>query len=128
MPFSFIDSRSRPSSQIDQEQYEKIKDFVLGEEYDLSLVLCDPQLSQDLNKKYRQKDYPTDVLSFPYSDTEGEIFLDTTTALNKSSDFDRSLDNFLLFLFIHGLFHLKGYNHGAIMEAEESRVRNHFGV
>ena len=42
--------------------------------------------------------------------------------------FDRSYENFLAFIFIHGCVHLKGYDHGGTMEDIEIKVRNKFKV
>jgi rRNA maturation RNase YbeY len=89
----------------------KVKDAILGSEYELSLVICGNALSHKLNKQYRGKDKPTNVLAFPLSETSGEIFI------NKMH-----LDGFsMLELLIHGLLHLKGMEHGAKMESEEKR-------
>jgi len=42
--------------------------------------------------------------------------------------FERSYENFFPFLFIHGCVHLKGYDHGAIMESIEAEARKKFNV
>jgi probable rRNA maturation factor len=71
---------------------------------------------------------PTDILSFPLSENEGEIYINPATARKEAKKFDRPYDNFILFLLIHGLVHLKGYEHGAIMESIETRFRKKFKV
>jgi probable rRNA maturation factor len=81
-----------------------------------------------LNKKYRGKDYATDILSFPLEKNVGEIFICKEAALPKSRDFGRAFDNYLSYLFIHGLCHLKGMTHGATMERQERKIRKQFGV
>ena len=101
---------------------------VLGKEYECSLVIISPQKSRTLNHAHRGKDTPTDILSFPLEPNEGEIFLDLTTARTKSVLFERSYRNFIGFLFIHGLFHLKGYDHGDTMERQEKKIRKIFGI
>ena len=93
--------------------YEDIKNTVLGKEYDLSLVFIGSKRSQFLNRTNRGKDKPANVLSFPLSKTEGELFLDR----NYAHDYDSAL-----LLFIHGLFHLKGLQHGRIMDEREANV------
>jgi probable rRNA maturation factor len=107
---------------------ERIFSSVLGESYELSVVLCGNEKSHELNKAYRDKDYPTNILSFPISENAGEIFIDLEKAQEEANAFEREFENFVLFLFIHGLLHLKGYNHGSTMEAAEMRVRKEFGV
>ena len=91
-----------------------IKDKVLGKKYELSLVFVTPSISHKLNLQYRDKDKPTNVLSFPLSKTSGEIFIDLSFKEHSP-----------IFLFIHGVLHLKGMQHGATMEAEEKKLLAH---
>ncbi len=106
----------------------KIKDAVLGEKYDLSLIFTGSKKSKTLNKKYRGKDYPANILSFPIDKTEGEIFIDLHEVKRTFKKFNRKYENFITFLFIHGLFHLKGYAHGSKMEDEEINIRKKFKI
>lgn len=106
----------------------KIKNAVLGESYRLSLVIAGKQRSRTLNKKYRSVDKPTDILSFPLSSDEGEIFINPDCALIKSREFGRSYKNYLHFILIHGLIHLKGFKHGSKMEHEEKKFRKLFNI
>src|SRR3989344_2401863 len=100
-----------------------LKDAALGASYDLSLVFVGPTRSRALNRTHRGNNKPANILSFPLSKTSGEIFIDLTTARKQAPDFDRSYTNFIAFLFIHGLFHLKGFDHSAIMERNERAIR-----
>ena len=108
--------------------FAQMKEAVLGKDYILSVAIVDEATIQRLNKTYRQKDYPTDILSFPLSDTEGEMFLNLEQSRLEAPKFDREFDNFLGFLFIHGLVHLKGFDHGGKMENEEQKYRVQFGI
>ena len=108
--------------------FERMKDAVLGKDYELSVVVCDLDLIHQLNRDRRGKDTPTDILSFPLSDTEGEIFLNLDECRRQASLFDREYENFIGFLFIHGLVHLKGLDHGSRMENEEQKFRKLFGI
>lgn len=99
--------------------FEKIKNGILGKNYELSIVIVGTKRSKNLNNKYRQKNYPTDVLSFSISKTEGEIFICPQIALKKSKDSDMSFPNYLLFLVIHASLHLKGMEHSSKMERYE---------
>ncbi|MBI2673739.1 MAG: rRNA maturation RNase YbeY [Candidatus Zambryskibacteria bacterium] len=92
--------------------FKKIKEQVLGKKYELSLVFCDNALSRKLNSTYRQKDRATNVLSFEISSNSGEIFIN----LSQTKIFSAEK------LFIHGLLHLKGMEHGDTMEQTEKKL------
>lgn len=108
--------------------FADIKDTALGKNYKLSLVFIGDAKSKNLNKSYRGKDKPTNVLSFELSKTEGEIFITPSVARKEAPKFDRTFNNFIAFLFIHGLIHLKGMDHGPKMEAAEKKLRKKFKV
>ncbi len=113
---------------MDDRQFKKIKNEILGKDYDLSWGFISPKKIQKLNLIYRNLNKPTDILSFPLSKTEGEIHICKSETRKMAKDFDRTYDNFLLFLFIHGCVHLKGYDHGSTMERIETKFRKQFGV
>lgn len=104
------------------------KEAVLGHTYDLSVNIVPCRKMQELNRQFRQIDKPTDILSFPLSDTSGEIFISLKETKKMAKEFERSYENFLAFLFIHGLVHLKGHDHGAPMEALEVKYRRLFNI
>ena len=81
-----------------------------------------------LNKRYREKDKPADVLSFPFSKIDGEIFIDPDEARTKAPLHDKTFKNYIGFLFIHGLLHLKGFDHGSTMEREEKKYCRFFSL
>ena len=105
-----------------------MKDKVLGKKYSLSLVFVGKMTSKKLNFKYRQINKPTDILSFSISAKEGEIFINPDKAKIKAKQFGRKYDNYLAFLFIHGLYHLKGLDHGDKMEKAEAKTRRVFNI
>lgn len=106
--------------------FVSLKDAVLGTKYELSLVIAGDALSRKLNLQFRGKDKPANVLSFPLSKSEGEIFINLKRAKIEAPDFDETYTKFVAHLFIHGLFHLKGYAHGSRMELEEKKVMKKF--
>ena len=108
--------------------FVKMTDAVLGKEYDCSLVIVSPKKSREINLTYRDKDNSTNILSFPLSDDEGEILLDLAKARTEAPLFERSYTNFVGFLFIHGLLHLKGLDHGTKMENAEKKIRAQFKI
>ncbi len=108
--------------------FEQMKTKILGKSYDLSVAFVGPARMRQLNLAYRNLDKPTDILSFPLSETEGEIYICLSEAKKEAKKFERSYENFLGFLFIHGLIHLKGFDHGSTMESIEARFRKEFGI
>lgn len=118
--------RKTTKSKLPRLPFFRIKNFVLGKEYDLSLVFIGRTLSRRLNKKYRGKDKPANVLSFPLSSQSGEIFIDSAQAKKDAPSFNVSHHQFIARLFIHGLFHLKGFAHGSRMEKGEEKVQKRF--
>ncbi|MCI5108549.1 MAG: rRNA maturation RNase YbeY [Candidatus Pacebacteria bacterium] len=108
--------------------YKEMKEKVLGKKYILSLVFIGEKRSKDLNKKHRGKDKVANVLSFPYSPTEGEIFITLKKAQREARNFNKSYKKFVGYLAIHGLLHLKGMDHGSKMDETEIRLSKFFHV
>lgn len=99
-----------------------IADKVLGKKYDLSLVFVGNAKSRTLNRVYRGKDKPTNVLSFPYEKNSGEIFIDLAKVQSELKKFDSNFNFHLGYLFIHGVLHLKGMDHGSMMDRAEMKL------
>lgn len=108
--------------------FESVKNEILGKEYILTLHIVPSEEIKDLNKRYRNIDEATDILSFPLNKKEGEIFINLEESKKEAPKFGRELDNFIVFLFIHGLVHLKGFDHGSKMESEEQKYRGMFNI
>lgn len=110
--------------------FNKIKDDILGKQYELSFAFISEKQAGFLNKTYRKKDGPTDVLSFPLSKDSGEILICQAIAKTKTKNFGKTLEEYLLFLVIHAMLHLKGMQHGDKMERYEltyySRYRRRY--
>lgn len=125
MTFTLINETKSP---IPPAPFEQIKNAALGATYSLNLIFTTSAKIKKLNTIYRDKECATDILSFPISDTEGEIYISEKEAHTEAKKFDREYDNFIAFLFIHGCTHLKGHDHGAIMEGTEEKLRKQFGI
>ncbi len=108
--------------------FASMKDAVLGKKYTLSVNFIGSRASRDLNRRYRGKDTATDILSFPLDNEEGEIYIDLGSSKKEAKKFGREFENFIAFLFIHGLLHLKGHDHGSTMESIERKFRKKFGI
>lgn len=98
-----------------------IKNDILGANYQLSLALVGEKRARLVNQRGRKKDYVPNVLSFPLSNQAGEIYLTPAVAKREARAFGHSEREHLIFLYIHGLLHLKGYDHGRRMEDLETR-------
>lgn len=108
----------------------------LGESASLSLTLIGDAAMRELNRDYRGKDVPTDVLSFPLDGTTtaasaerllGDVVISVDTAKRQAAEYDAPLQRELYRLLIHGLLHLKGHDHvradeRRVMEREERRL------
>ncbi len=105
-----------------------ISEKVFGKEYELSLAFVGDTRSRNLNKKFRGKDKPTNILSFELSETSGEIVINPRLVKKQAPKFGRTYKNFLAFLFIHGLYHLKGMQHGSTMDEAEEKMRKIFKI
>ena len=110
------------SKKLPDADRDRLKERILGKEYELSLVFIDAKLSRKLNRIYRGKNKPTNVLAFPLSKNSGEIFIDLDTAKIDSKNFDMKPEKFVKFLYIHALLHLKGMRHGAKMNRLEHKI------
>ncbi len=100
-------------------------------EVQVDLYLVDPATIQEMNRDQRQRDQVTDVLSFPmldvlkgkatFQDTDknpetglmmlGEIVLCTERVIEQARDYGHSVLRELIFLLVHAMFHLLGYDH-----------------
>lgn len=109
-------TKSRPSI-----PFAKIKDDILGQDYQLSLSLVGEKRAREINRRSRQKTYAPNVLSFPLSGKAGEIYLTPQVAKREAPNFNHSFKHHLTFLYIHGLLHLKGLDHGPRMERLEEQ-------
>src|SRR5690606_27796039 len=83
-----------------------------------SLTLVGKIRMQGLNRRYRQRDYATDVLAFPMQDPSkdrhsfvGVLVICLPVALSQASRLGYTADEELLRLLIHGTLHLLGYDH-----------------
>lgn len=115
--------------------------YGLSEETELSVVLCDDAFIHPLNREYRGKDTPTDVLSFAQREGEGadaddpvlgDLIISVETAIRQAGEHGITLPQELRVLLVHGLLHLLGYDHlteeeRAEMEGEERALLAQLG-
>lgn len=113
----------------------KLLELVKQDKAELSLALVGNAEIQRLNAKFRKKNYPTDVLSFPAEDglpgavrLLGDVIISVDKARQQARERRRTLDEEMATLLIHGVLHLLGYDHersakdARIMERLEKQV------
>lgn len=123
-----VDVMSTTKGKLPDLPFVSMKNKVLGKNYCLSVAFIGDKRSHTLNKKYRGKNKPTDVLSFPLDNKNGEIFINTNAVKRELKLFGLNKKNLIAFLFIHGLLHLKGLGHGSTMNKEEQRLCTQFNI
>ena len=100
-----------------------------GYDYDsitLDIVFCDSEKTHELNRDYREKDYPADIITFAiFADDENRFIFDgdinlgeivialdkVIEGVNRDISFSKNKEQELYFLISHGLMHLLGFDH-----------------
>ncbi|MEA9355449.1 rRNA maturation RNase YbeY [Bacteriovorax sp. PP10] len=118
--------------------------FAGVKEVSMTMTLCGKTKIRTLNKQYRQKDYVTDVLSFPIYDNLrpdkkprgrnlsqmdlGDLVICKEKALSQAREFEITYEQEVVHLAVHGFLHLIGFDHEIsnkeekIMEAHENEL------
>ena len=89
---------------------------------EMTLRIVDQTEAQSLNREFRNKDYATNVLTFPLDIDPmlmGDIVLCAPVVEQEARDQNKSLEAHYAHLIIHGTLHLMGYDHESDEEAEE---------
>lgn len=105
---------------------ERVATFVLGKRYTIILIFVGDTRSRTLNRTYRKKDHPTNVLAFPTRTHAADIFINIPRAHKEAHRFGKKVPEHIARLFIHALLHLKGLHHGGTMDMEEERIYRRF--
>lgn len=108
--------------------YETIKNDIMGKRYNLSLSFVGPTRAAKLNQQYRKKSYTPNVLSFPLDAENGEIVICPQVAVKEAGAHGLTPTDYVAFLFIHGLLHLKGLDHSDEMDKAENRYLKKYGL
>lgn len=106
-----------------EEYYTKtLKVLKLKDNYAVSLIITGPITIRKINREYRNIDKVTDVISFALLDNEetveyedeielGDIFINRNRVISQAKEYGHSKKREFIFLFVHGLLHLLGYDH-----------------
>ncbi|MBR3228551.1 MAG: rRNA maturation RNase YbeY [Erysipelotrichaceae bacterium] len=102
----------------------------LNDDFDASLIIVGPRKIRNINRDYRKIDRETDVISFANIDSDdydylddrvnlGDIFINVDRVISQARKYEHSERREFVFLFVHGLLHLFGYDH---MEKKDEDV------
>jgi len=97
------------------------------EHTELSILFTNNRCTKKLNSTYRHRNYATDVLSFSMNEGDylGDIVISVEKAHENSKIHKFTLREEVLFLIIHGILHLLGYNHETKYELKKlERIQN----
>lgn len=107
-----------------------VREVLVGEGIEsaaISLAVVDDPTIHDLNRRFLQHDYATDVLSFVFEKTDdavdGEVIVSADTALRQAAQLGVSPEHELLLYVVHGTLHLVGYDDQAPDDRERMRER-----
>ena len=116
----------------------------------ISITLTTPEHIHEINKKYRNVDKETDVLSFPmfekneldekiknqdfkYEDVLGDIVISIEKVKEQAEEYGHSFERELSYMIVHGFYHLMGYDHikeedKIVMRPKEENILNKLGI
>ena len=123
---SFCTITNKTKGKLPSLPFVSIKNKILGEKYELDITFLSAQKQKEINQKYRGINTTTNILSFPLSNTSGEITFDPIKIKKEAPLFDMNYPQFLKYLVIHGCLHLKGFEHSSTMEREEKKYLRFF--
>ena len=118
----------------------EVAELDMHAEAELCLVLSHDAHVRELNRDFRGKDKPTDVLSFPAGDgfhpadpLIGELVFSAETVARDAAEDGRSFSDHFIHLVLHGFLHLFGYDHetdedAEVMERLEAEVLSRLGI
>ncbi len=118
---------------------EKVFEYEDVRPRNVSVLITDNEEIHGLNLEYRQKDDPTDVLSFPLFDEDGnlddeelgDIVISLERAKAQAEEYNHSLKREVAFLTAHSMLHLLGYDHEngeQEMYVKQDEILNELGI
>lgn len=133
---------------VNEEEIREYVQKVLEKEYEseapvyMSLLFTGNDEIQVINREYRDKDQPTDVISFAYHETEdfdigpydtlGDIVISLERVVEQAKEYNHFDKRELFYVLTHGILHLLGYDHieeedKKEMRAKEEEILGSFG-
>jgi len=120
------DEEGLPPLALFQRWTDSALNAVTQQEFELTIRLVDIEESQQLNHQYREKDKPTNVLSFPFEVPDGielnllgDLVVCVQVVEQEAKEQGKELFDHWAHMIIHGCLHLLGYDHINDTDAEE---------
>ena len=121
---------------LDEDKILEFTRFIVkgekGDEFDnndyyVSLLVTNNEIIQNINRDYRGKDMPTDVISFAYNETDnfgpveviGDIVISQDRVIEQAKEYNHSEEREFYYVLCHGLLHILGYDH---IEEEDKKI------
>lgn len=96
---------------------------------DISIIFCSDNYILDVNMKYLQHDYFTDIITFDYCEGDrlsGDLFISVDSVRENAAFYDTEFDNELNRVIVHGLLHLIGYDDHTPSEQKTMREKENY--
>lgn len=140
---------NQTNQQIEEvEELKRVLEYAIQKEklkkVEFNVIIVDNPYIHDLNKNYRGIDRETDVITFALEDEEklvngsdmrvlGDIYISIDKAKTQAEEYHHSFKRELIFLAVHGFYHLLGYDHMTekeekIMFSRQEEVLNECGI
>jgi probable rRNA maturation factor len=138
---SLQDSGVQAADELQRAALTALEQQAAPEDADVTVLLTDNALVQDLNRQYLGIDAPTDVLSFPSGETDpdtghiylGDVIIAYPQAAAQAEAAGHAVEAELQLLAVHGVLHLLGFDHAepqekAEMWSAQSEILNRLGI
>ena len=108
----------------------KYKNLKTTDPYEVSIIFVDEARIREINNDFRHIDRATDVISFAFSEGEGaefapyllgDIFICTDVVANHAEKYGTTFNEEMVFMVVHGILHLLGFDHHKKREREDMR-------
>lgn len=106
-----------------------IKEIIMEENFqagDINFIFCSDEYIYEINKKYLNHDYYTDVISFDYTENKminGDIFISIDRINDNAKEFNIPFEEELYRVIIHGILHILGYKDKLKKDLEIMRIK-----
>ncbi len=100
--------------------------FTLG---DISIIFCSDNYILDINQRFLQHDYFTDIITFDYSEgrrISGDLFISVDSVRENAVEYGTEFSDELHRVIVHGILHLIGYDDHTDEEIKEMRAKENY--